>query len=104
MNVSGSVSGVNEGVRQFFKQKVNQQNSPSFGNSERDISFEADFPNGMDERALEYANNIANNVIEKLKISLGLPEDDTTHEQLCSFFCEKFRKPEPRPDFKNYPE
>jgi hypothetical protein len=34
----------------------------------------------MDERALEYANNIANNVIEKLKISLGLPEDDTTHE------------------------
>ena len=81
MNVSEMASNLNGEARNFFKQKVvNQQLSPSFGNSERDISFEHEFPTGMDERALEYANNIANNVIEKLKISLGIPEDETTHE------------------------
>ena len=44
----------------------------------------------FEERGLEYANQISSNVVEKLKIALGVPEEDTTNEQLKNFIHERF--------------
>jgi hypothetical protein len=57
------------------------------------------FPN-LDEHGKEYGQAIVDNVIERLKMALGIPDDDTTHAQLQAFFCEKFTKVK-RPEFLN---
>ena len=55
------------------------------------------FPN-LDEHGKEYGQAIVDNVVERLKLALGIPDTDTTHLQLQAFFCEKFTKVK-RPDF-----
>jgi hypothetical protein len=56
-----------------------------------EIIAKTKFPD-LDDDGKEYATKIARNVVEKLKISLGIPEGDTSHWQLMKFFTEKFEK------------
>lgn len=67
--------------------------------SERDISIME-----LDEKGLQYSNLIAANVVEKLKISLGIPTDKISHQKLQEFFVEKFAGPENPEFFHNMPD
>ena len=72
--------------------------------SERDISRDISIDFGLDEKGLQYSNLIAANVVEKLKISLGIPTDKISHQKLQEFFVEKFAGPENPEFFHNMPD
>ena len=56
---------------------------------------------GIDDQGLQYAQMISDNVVEKLKITLGIPTDELHHEKLQQFFVEKFTPPEVA-EFEHY--
>jgi hypothetical protein len=53
------------------------------------ITMNKGYPN--DVEAEKYATKIANNVVHKLKMTLGIANEETSTKQLQSFFQKKFR-------------
>jgi hypothetical protein len=51
--------------------------------------LKTEFPD-LDDNGKDYATKIADNVVEKLKMALGIPDGETSHWQLMKFFTEKF--------------
>ena len=41
----------------------------------------------------ETSNQITNNVVERLRLALGIPNDKASQEKLKEFFYEKFTPP-----------
>ena len=53
--------------------------------------LKTEFPD-LDDNGKDYATKIADNVVEKLKMALGIPDGETSHWQLMKFFTEKFEQ------------
>jgi histone acetyltransferase (RNA polymerase elongator complex component) len=61
----------------------------AFDDKETRITLNKGYPNEVE--AEKYATKIANNVVHKLKMTLGIENEETSTKQLMSFFQQKFR-------------
>jgi len=68
-----------------------------------DVLLKTEFPD-LDDNGKDYATKIAENVVVKLKVALGIPDGDTSHWQLMKFFSEKFEVKKETEFGKNMPD